>query len=143
MIGPVVIQGRAPSNVIELKSGATFGALLVMRRPAIVRSRDSAIRWYVGCQVEMLLNERTFVRVPAQTRRRISAGIVDDELALAPLPSVPRVVAVAYFPLDVAAWRFEFTADEPEHPDATAEVWVQELRQPPSACGLFKVPFRG
>lgn len=140
MIGPVVVQGRAPSNVIEL-GGASYGVLVVMRRPAMVRSQATAIRWYIGCQAEILLNERTLVTVPAYPRRRIGSVII-DELALAPLPAAPRVVAGAYFPLSVARWRFEFSTDEPDHPDATAEVWLHELRQEPAACGLFRAPFR-
>ena len=142
MIGPVTVQGRGPSNVVEL-SGQHTGALLVMRRPAMVRSRETGIRWYVGCQAEILLQERTFVHVPAYPPRRRRSYFVDDELPLAPLPAVPRVVAVAMFPMEVLGWRFEFFADQPEHPDAAAEVWVHELAQVHASCGIFRAAFRG
>ncbi|HSN99368.1 MAG TPA: hypothetical protein VLS89_13825 [Candidatus Nanopelagicales bacterium] len=69
MIGPVIVQGRGPSNMVELLGPCT-GALLVMRRPAMVRSRDTGIRWYVGCQALILAQERTFVHVPAYPPRR-------------------------------------------------------------------------
>lgn len=137
LIGPVIIQGREPSNVIELINGST-GALVMMRRPAMVRSQNSSVRWSVGCQAQMLLNDRVFVTVPAHPRRRGNL----NELLLPPLPVALRAVAVAYFPMEVLGWRLEFFADQPEHPDAKAEVWVRALVGSFASCGIFRTPCR-
>ncbi|MCC6556021.1 MAG: hypothetical protein IT372_23920 [Polyangiaceae bacterium] len=142
MIGPIVIQGRKPENVVEL-NGASRGAVLLMRRPPVVSSREAGVRWYVGCQALLLLQERTYVTVPAYPARRGKAFYPLDELALTPLPAIPKVVAAAYFPADVFAWWFLFCADDPEHPDAKADVWVYPMLHAHDACGFFKAPCRG
>ena len=144
MIGPIVIQGAEPSNnVVDLKEFST-GALLIMRRPPVVRSRETNVRWYVWCQALLLLPPgSTFVSVPAYPARRDHSSFVADELSLGPLPALPKVMAVAYFPTEVLSWRFEFYAEDPEHPDAKAEVWVGPIVRAPGGCGFFRTPCRG
>ena len=143
MIGPIVIQGREPSNVVELMD-ISMGALLIMRRPPVVRSPETSVRWYVWCQAQIALPpDRTLVSIPAYPARRGHSFFVADELSLEPLPALPRVVAVAYFPTEVLSWRFEFYAEDPEHPDAKADVWVGPSLRAPGGCGFFKTPCRG
>jgi len=147
MIGPVVVQGLKPSNVLELKEPST-GVLLVMRRPPMVQSRETAVRWLVWCQA--VLETRVgdpadtpppLVTVPPSPARRARHFVADD-LLLPPLPAVARAVAVAYYPLRVPAWRFEFSTDQPEHPDAKAEAWAFAIQAPHVGCGIFRAPYR-
>jgi hypothetical protein len=142
MIGPIVIQGRKPDNVVELR-GASMGAVLIMRRPPMVRSPETSIRWYAGCHARLFLEERTYVIVPAYPARRSKSFFALDELSLAPLPANPKVVAAAYFPTEVSGWRFEFFAEDPDHPDAKAEVWISPVLQAHAGCGFFKAPCWG
>src|SRR5262245_24397283 len=126
---PVVVKGIAPSNVLDVWVPCT-AVLLVMRRPASVRNRDSKVKWFVSCQVGVSaqaigvgLSGMAMITVPAFPRRRfkVEPHLVTDDLPLAPLPAALRAVAVAYYPLRVRLWRFEFFADVPQDPDATAE----------------------
>ncbi|HZX00739.1 MAG TPA: hypothetical protein VFF45_00700 [Bacilli bacterium] len=147
MVGPVVVQGLKPSNVLELKEEPSTAVLLVMRRPPMVRSRETRIRWSVACQV--VIESRNggsgdgalVVSVPPSPSRR-SGYFVGDELLLPPLPAAARPVLVVYFPLPAAMWRFEFSADVPEDPDAKAEAWAFAFQTPHVNCGMFKVPYR-
>ena len=147
---PMVVKGIAPQNVLEVKELAT-AVLLIMRRPAEVRQRGSKVAWFVWCQVEVgphemgLPHERTvLVSVPAFPARHFEAepAFVADELPLAPLPAYPRAVALAFYPLPVISWRFEFFTDQQQHPDATAEAWAFPIRANHADCGLFQAPHR-
>jgi len=150
MRSPMIVKGIAPENVLEVSDPAT-AILLIMRRPAEVRHRGSKVGWFVWCQVEVnprdmeLPNERkVLVSVPAHPARRFEAepAFVADELPLAPLPAHPRAVALAFYPLPVVRWRFEFFTDQQQDPDATAEAWAFAIDTPHLDCGIFQAPHR-
>jgi hypothetical protein len=145
MVEPVIVRGIAPSNVLDV-SGASTAVLLVMRRPSMVRSRHAKVRWFVWCQValEARVNapageKAQMVSVPAHPPRRfrVEPIFVADELPLAPLPAHLRAVAVAYFPVPVRLWRFEFFTDQQQDPDASAEAWAFPMHTQHTDCGFF------
>lgn len=150
MITPVTVKGIAPANVLEVNQ-ACNAVLLVMRRPAAVHHRRAKVRWFVWCQVGLhprdigLPNETTaLVSVPAHPARRSEGEplFVADELPLDPLPAHLRAVALAFYPVRVRRWRFEFFTDQAQDPDATAQAWAFPLRSLQTECGIFRAPHR-
>src|SRR5262245_62045861 len=150
MSAPVIIKGREPENVLEVSAPCT-SVLLVMRRPAAVRNRDAKVKWFVSCQVGVSarvigagISGIAWITVPAFPRRRVKLEpyFVADELPIAPLPAALRAVAVAYYPLVVRRWRFEFFAEKPQDPDATAEALAFPVLANRPDCGFFRTPHR-
>jgi len=147
---PTILRGNEPSNVLEVATPST-AVLIVMRRPAMVRSRDLRVQWLAWCQVAIESRnvglsdaEPTLITVPAYPprRRRADPPMATDELCIPPLPSNPRAVAVAYYPLPVKSWRFEFYTDQHQDPDATAEAWAFPIQAQHADCGFFRTPHR-
>jgi hypothetical protein len=148
---PVVIKGLAPANVLEIDDPAT-AVLLIMRRPAMLRNREASVRWFATCQVSLtrsppkpITDETPMVTLPAYPPRRSRGAphVFADELPLTALPAGFRAIAIAYYPLEIAFWRFEFFTDQRENPDATAEALGFPIRTPHLGCGLFRTPCRG
>lgn len=150
MAGPIVVKGIAPSNVLEISEIST-AVVLVMRRPSMMRSREAKVRWFVWCQASPEVpaggppdEKPLMISIPAYPPRRFAVEpyFVADELPLASLPSHPRAVAVAYFPIPVARWRFEFFTDQEHDPDATADAGAFPLLAQHVDCGFFTTPHR-
>ena len=146
----MMIQGIAPENVLKITAPST-AVLLLMRRMATLRNPEARIRWSVYCKVAFaasaddLSKDPPLVSLLAYPPRRLpdEPYATVDELLLMPLLANLCAVAIAYYPLEVFFWRFDFFTDQRQDPDATAEVLALPIRTPSLGCGLFRTPFRG